>query len=344
MRGYNYLETRDEQSPPARPFTQSYPSIASFSSQVSNSHDPSRNSNNLSSNNILPNINSPHRTASSSGSVFIAPHSPMQAPHSTQPSMLPSPASMQYSTASNLPPISPPATTLVQPSSAHSTFLQDLQHQISVKTIAFQTLQREYDSLLQKLDRQRTKCATLEKKFEVSDVELNALTDDRERLQLQVAALEEQVEELQEGRDESRRQLVANGAQYMRIMEMANRLQSQSADDKKRWDTEKIELQQRIKILEEAMVTGTDGQEGSRNSPVPSIILAHVSGQASSSSSAAETISVLRAEVARLRIRCQTLETSLRTTKEESEGIQEAVKKVMEACSKMDAATERAVG
>ncbi|KAJ4293077.1 hypothetical protein N0V90_008359 [Kalmusia sp. IMI 367209] len=335
-RGYNYSEPRDEQSPPARPYVQSFHSLTSFTNPAG-AQDPSRS--NPYGNELPPTTNSPHHTASSSGSMFMAPHSPMQAPQPTRSAMLPSPSSMQFTSVSTLPPISPPATAVPQ-TSAHSALLQDLQHQISVKTIAFQTLQREYDSLLQKLERQRTKCATLEKKFEVSDVEINSLTDEKEKLQAQVAALEYQVEELQESRDESRRQLVANGAQYMRIMEMANRLQAQSAEDKKRWDAEKVELQQRIKVLEEAMVTGTDS-EHPNHSPPPSVILAQSPALATSSS--AETINVLRAEIGRLRIRTQTLEAALQTTKGESQSIQEAAKKLMESCGKIEQATQRAI-
>lgn len=237
---------------------------------------------------------------------------------------------MSFPSVTNLPPISPPVTTAAQ-ASAQSTLLQEFQHQISVKTIALQTLQREYDSLLQKLERQRTKCATLEKKFEVSDVEINGLMDEKERLQAQIGAMEAQVEELQEGRDESRRQLVANGAQYMRIMEMANRLQAQSAEDKKRWDAEKVELQRRIKVLEEAMVTGTTS-EGLDHNSTPSSILAHTSTAVSSST---ETINVLRAEVGRLRMRTQTLEAALNTMREEGLSVQAAAKKLMESGGKI---------
>lgn len=245
---------------------------------------------------------------------------------------------MQFPSSVNLPSISPPAIAATQVS-AQSTLLQDLQHQVSVKTIAHQTLQREYDSLLQKLERQRTKCATLEKKFEVSDVEINSLTDEKEKLQAQVAALEIQVEELQESRDESRHHLVANGAQYMRIMEMANRLQAQSAEDKKRWDVEKAELQQRIKVLEEAMVNGNESDRPG-GSPPPSIILAHSSTTPSSST---ETISVLRAEINRLRIRTHTLETALKTMKEEGLVVQEAARRLMESGSKIEQATRGAL-
>ena len=272
----------------------------------------------------------------------MPPQSPMHAPQPLRSAMLPSPSSMSFSNVPNLPPISPPASSAQ--TSAQAAHLQDLQHQISIKTLAFQTLQREYDSLLQKLERQRTKCAALEKKFEVSDVEINSLTDEKEKLQSQVAALEVQVDELHQSRDEARRQLVANGAQYMRIMEMANRLQAQGADDKRRWEIEKGELEQRIRILEEAMVTGneqptTAAHNISGASPSFSAVL-----PISSNSSSTETINVLRAEIARLRSRTQSLESALRTMKEESIRIQTAAQQLVESGGKIEEAWSGALG
>jgi chromosome segregation ATPase len=254
---------------------------------------------------------------------------------------------MNFPNVPNLPPISPPATAAQ--TSAQAAHLQELQHQVSVKTLAFQTLQREYDSLLQKLERQRTKCATLEKKFEVSDVEINSLTDEKEKLLSQVTILETQVEELQQSRDEARRSLVANGAQYMRIMEMANRLQAQSADDKKKWEAERIELERRIKVLEEAMVTGQPGAERSSDAapanPPPSITMVHNPHLSSSgSSSSTETINVLRAEIARLRARTQTLESALQAMREESLSIQTAARQLVESGGKIEQAAQGTMG
>lgn len=273
----------------------------------------------------------------------------MQAPQPMRSAILPSPSSLNFPNVNvpNLPSISPPA--IIAQTSAQSAHLQDLQHQISVKTLAFQTLQREYDSLLQKLERQRTKCATLERKFEVSDVEINSLTDEKEKLQGQVAMMESQVEDLQQSRDEARRQLVANGAQYMRIMEMANRLQAQGAEDKKKWEAERTELEQRIRILEEAMVTGTeqptpDAEPHATASPgTPSIVLVHNPATASSSSQA-ETINVLRAEVSRLRSRTQTLETALQSMRQESISIQLAARQLVESGSKLEDVAQKTVG
>jgi DNA repair exonuclease SbcCD ATPase subunit len=262
----------------------------------------------------------------------------MQAPQPMRSAILPSPSSLSFPNAPTLPSISPPSAA--GQTSAQSAHLQDLQHQISVKTLAFQTLQLEYDSLLQKLERQRTKCATLEKKFEVSDVEINSLIDEKEKTQMQVVMLESQVEDLQQSRDEARHQLVANGAQYMRIMEMANKLQGQGAEDKKKWEAERSELEQRIRILEEAMVTGTEHTPSEAENPpldspgTSSVVLPH--NPAASSTSQFETINVLRTEVSRLRSRTQSLETALQTMRRESVSIQAVAKQLVESGARLE--------
>jgi DNA repair exonuclease SbcCD ATPase subunit len=279
----------------------------------------------------------------------MLPQSPIQASQPSRSAMLPSPSSMSLSNVSSLPPISSP--TMTSQSTAQTAHLQDLQHQVSVKTLSFQTLQREYDSLLQKLERQRRKSATLEKKFEVSDAEINSLTDERERLQSQVTSLENQIEELQQTRDEARSQLVANGTQYMRILEMANRLQTQSAEDKKRWEAEKSELEQRIRILEEAMVTGNIGNEESSmganndvgsNTPAPTTFSHPTSPP--STTSLAETVNVLRAEIGRLRSRNQNVEAALQSVRMESVYLQAAAKQLAESSGKIEKAAKDAIG
>jgi len=129
---------------------------------------------------------------------------------------------------------------LTEPShSAQAAHLQDLQHQISTKTLALQTLQREHDNLLSAFSRSQIRCATLEKKFQVSDSEINTLTEERDKLLLQIEAFETQVEELMSSREEARKQSVANGGQYMKIMAMASRLEAQGAADKKKWMSER---------------------------------------------------------------------------------------------------------
>jgi hypothetical protein len=162
--------------------------------------------------------------------------------------MLPSPSSLNLP----MPPSFPPLQNQSQlvSSSAHSSHLQDLQHQVTVKTLALQTLQREYDALLQKLERMRLRSQVLEKKFEVSDAELNSLADEKEKLANQVQTLETQVEELQQARDDARKTGAEAAAQYITIVEMAGRLQGQGTDTKKSWEQERELMLARIKELE----------------------------------------------------------------------------------------------
>jgi hypothetical protein len=283
---------------------------------------------------------SPHQTPSSTPSYQLPSQSPLQSAQSVR--MLPSPSSLNFPVTIGLPNTSPSTTGI--PSSAHAAHLQDLQHQISVKTLQLQTLQREYDNLLEKLERQRTKCAILEKKFEVSDVEINTLTDDKEKLQGQIAVLEAQVEELQTSRDEARRQIAANGSQYMRIMEMASRLQAQGAEEKRKWANEREELQERIKTLEEAMLTGSMANvaQNSAEERIQSVnngnAIAESSLPVTSSAQSTQVVALLRAEVARLRTRTKSLEDALFTTKEESERIQDAARAIAESSKRTQAA------
>ncbi|KAL5119485.1 hypothetical protein ACEQ8H_002550 [Pleosporales sp. CAS-2024a] len=280
---------------------------------------------------------SPHRTASSPGSAFMPPQSPMPGPQPLR-SILHSPSSLQFTKAPTLlPSMCPSAAGQTCAQSAH---LQDLQHQISVKTVALQTLQREYDSLLQRLERQRSKCAALERKFKVSEAEMHSLADEKEKLHAHVATLECQVEDLQQSRDEARRQLVANGAQYMQIMDMANRLQGQSAEDKKKWDAEKSDLEHRIRVLQEAMVTGTrrallleaDQNTGATSPGGASVVVPP------SVSTCEKTMDDDGggAEVARLRTQIQRLETSLQAMRRESMSVQAAARQLILSSGRME--------
>jgi predicted nuclease with TOPRIM domain len=242
-----------------------------------------------------------------------------------------------------------------------SAHIQDLQHHLNVKTWALQTLQREYDSLFRELEQHRTKLSSIESKLATSTVELSNQTEMKDQLHAQIASLESQVDELQKGRDEARRQSVANGAQYMRIMDMANRLQAQGLEDQKRWEGEKRELEGRIRILEEAMVTGqsvdaemdnvddgTDAgadaggdKEGDNLPPCsqPENFNAHSAPFAASAKAASEMVSVLRAEVGRLRKRTKELEDALRGVKEDGAQVQEVARRLLEVGGRMEKGT-----
>ncbi|KAL2007943.1 hypothetical protein VTN00DRAFT_7925 [Thermoascus crustaceus] len=124
---------------------------------------------------------------------------------------------------------------------AYASHVQDLQHQISTKSLAFQRLQREHDNLLAAYSCQQIRYLALDKKTKVSDDEIKTLTEEKTKLQSQVEALEAQVDELVKSKEEVRRQSAASGAQYMQIVAMSARLQAQSAEDLRRWKAEKEE-------------------------------------------------------------------------------------------------------
>ena len=283
---------------------------------------------------------SPHRTSSSSVSAVLPPQSPLQAPPSSR--LLPSPSSLNFSSTSNvLPPISP---SLLMAQSPHTAHLQDLQHQISTKSLALQILQREHDKLLAAFQRSQTRCATLDKKFQVSDAEINGLAEERIKLQEKLEFFESQVEELQQSREEAHKQSVANGAQYMQIMAMSSKLQAQGAADLKKWKAErdewcqeKEELTSKLAVLQRDQ--GVRSRQGATTHPgaggTSSTVRNTISDDGSSNQVPVRddtgdvinqsSLDVLRGEVKRLRGHCQNLETALLDLRMESEHIDDVI-------------------
>jgi peptidoglycan hydrolase CwlO-like protein len=152
--------------------------------------------------------------------------------------------------------------------SVQNEVLQDLSHQLSVKTLSHTALSREYDMLLQKLSRQRVKCAALERKFEVSDAEIVTLFTEKERLEDRVECLEHQAKELQQQRDEARKASEESKAQWMRIVENLGKLHGSKDLNpsgllpvEKNWDDERAALMKRIEELEAAMSGDTTADD-----------------------------------------------------------------------------------
>ena len=123
--------------------------------------------------------------------------------------------------------------------SPHTAHLQELQHQLSTKSLAHQILQGEHDKLLAAFSRSQTRCATLDKKSKVSDQEINDLAEDRGRLQSVVDGLEQQVEELQVSRDKAWRESARSGKQYAEMMEQGMQLQMRGLDELKKWNEDR---------------------------------------------------------------------------------------------------------
>lgn len=210
--------------------------------------------------------------------------------------------------------------------SAHSSHLQDLQHQISTKTLALQTLQQEHDQLLAAFSRSQIRCNALDKKSQVSDHEINSLTEEKVRLQQQVEALEAQVEELNHSREALQKQSTADGAQWRQIMAMSSQLQMKSAEETKNhkaaqdgWDREREELQSRIRDLE----TKVAETSPSRIAGSP-----HPTQESSDDGDVLDCTSVerLKGEIRRLRRHCSGLEATMRDVTGETEQLDQAMK------------------
>jgi hypothetical protein len=242
---------------------------------------------------------------SGSGSTYGSAQSPMQTqgPYRT----LPSPSSINYPSSASGLPAAAYSPSMTQ--SAHNAHLQDLQHQISTKTLALQTLQREHDQLLGAFSRSQIRCSTLDKKSQVSDHEINSLTEEKIRLQAQVETLEAQVEDLIKAKDEVRRQTTADAAQWRQIVAMSSQLQAQGAEEAKRyksdresWERDRDGLQRRITELESGKLTSVDGSRSADSG------VSITSGDILTSTS----LEALRAEIVRLRSKCADMEVALR--------------------------------
>jgi len=273
---------------------------------------------------------------SSSSSVFGSGQSPMQ----SQPSArtLPSPpgAAFPGSRSAGPAPYSPTTAT----HAVQTTHLQDLQHQISTKTLALQTLQREHDQLLAAFSRSQIRCNALDKKSQVSDHEINTLTEEKIRLQRQVQSLEEQVDDLAKSRDEVHKQSTSDSAQWRQIMAMSSQLQLKGADEARRykterdaWEREQAALQARIEELESSRVI---------RAAHPGPASGSTTSEASDDVLASASLEELRQEVVRLRQRCAEMEATLQDLVGETEQIDHAISAMEHVRRRLTRKTRRA--
>jgi len=134
--------------------------------------------------------------------------------------------------------------------SASDAVLQDLQHQLAVKTLAYTTLAKEYDMLFQKLSRQRVKCSTLERKFEVSDAEIITLSNEKERCEERIEGLEQHIMSLEKQRDAALKAKEDSKSQWLQIMGNATKLHGGTDINDKAWVEERARLTRRVEELE----------------------------------------------------------------------------------------------
>ena len=176
------------------------------------------------------------------------------------------------------------------------------------------------------------RCATLEKKSHVSDAEINNLAEDRARLTNEVDRLELQVEEFQQKKDEADKQSAASGVQYMKIMGMSSKLQSQSAADLKKWKSDREAWQmEREDLLARLAVRATrEGVSSDAPQPATTAVSAVLPPQEvvsaeepptcieSEDALASECVKALREEVLQLRKSCDEAHVALEAWREDS--------------------------
>lgn len=302
------------------------------------------------------------------GSIMNPPPAPSRQLPSPPGRSLPSPTSINFPSpsAGSYGSSSHPANLLLPPglqpsqhpylpsiASSHSpdalqTHSAALQHEVSVQKIALSSLQGEHDKLLAAFSRSQTRASALEKKHQVSDTEIISLTEEKIRLQSQVAELEKEVEELAQSRDEFRQAAVQEGSQYVELVKNATRLEEMAGEERRAWGKLKAEMEQRI----EALTAGSNLGDGTNSSIVPIPTNRHLDDLATPPSSnegqgleAESAIGFrptsypvqrqdseleLKDEIRRLRNRCAEAEDALRTVRDESrsmEGIVEALEK-----------------
>ncbi|KAH9822947.1 hypothetical protein Tdes44962_MAKER00775 [Teratosphaeria destructans] len=136
-------------------------------------------------------------------------------------------------------------------SSASSAHMADLQHQVTLKTLALQTLQGEYASLLQKLQRERLKSQTIEKKSNVADQEMSELVGKNEDLIDANKTLEARLEECEKKREAERLDAVREKEQWGRMLDMSGRLQAKQAEERQKLADERDSLRVRVAAYEE---------------------------------------------------------------------------------------------
>jgi hypothetical protein len=209
-------------------------------------------------------------------------------------------------------PLSPTPSSTLGPTTAIQAHTAALQHEVSVKKYALQTLQSEHDKLLAALRRSQTRARALEDKQVASDLEINNLAEERVRLLTQAQELEQSIADISKSRDEFRQAAVKGGAQYVKIVRMASQLEMMAGEERREWKRKLGEQKATIEALQAL-------PQGSR--PVgdfPELT-------AGSSESGGGNAEDLRREIQHLRIRCVEMETTLRNIRSGSNRFRETV-------------------
>ncbi|KAK4994496.1 hypothetical protein LTR66_005491 [Elasticomyces elasticus] len=195
----------------------------------------------------------PHRTLTP-GSTNSSNHTPLPSSHVQA---LPSPPSLHCpsSQSSAMNPLLSLAGTYAKSSNIPpptSTRLADLQHPVVPRSSAFDVLQHERVTLLQKLERQTKIAASNARRADTAESELNSLTIRNEDMGDELKALESRLEESERKRSKETEAWRREREQWGRMLAMNGRLLQKSGEEKKKWRIQEMELLSRINTLQHA--------------------------------------------------------------------------------------------
>ncbi|KAM3068787.1 hypothetical protein ACMFMG_010958 [Clarireedia jacksonii] len=325
----------NEELPPIRtqsPYHQAPLSMDSSNTRLPNMNPPSAPNRQLPSppGRSFPSPTSVH-FSSPSGSTFLGP-----AGSHPQPFPIHAPGN-----------VLPPITSGQSTDSALQAHTAALQHEVSIQKIAFSSLQGEHDKLLAAFSRSQSRASALEKKHQVSDGEIFSLTEEKTRLQAQVQELEVDVEELAKSRDEYRQAAVKEGAQYVEIVRMASQLEEKTGEERKSWNRLKLEMEQRIAELSAGHNTHTklptttassspiagdaDPNEAPSSDSMDPDPTNAITTMNTHDKTRDEQADRLKAEIERLRKRCEEVEGALRAVRDESRSMENIVEALSKA-------------
>ena len=203
-----------------------------------------------------------------------------------------------------------------------------LQHEVSVKKYALETLQDEHDKLHSAYRRSQIRARTLEEKQVTSDREINTLSEDNGRLLAQIAELEQSVSDLSKSRDQFRQATVKEGAQYEQIVRRASQLEKMAGDERREWtrrlkESEAARAQAYLSGLEAGKLAAAAQQQQQSSSSSADQQQQHQHQQASPDEGG--SVEDLKREVRRLAGRCSDLASTLRTIRSEAQRVCDAV-------------------
>lgn len=199
-------------------------------------------------------------------------------------------------------------------------------------------------SLRAEQSRTQAICDRLDTKSQVMDRELAALVEEKTELKKQVSSLSIQVERLTRDKEALQNQSQADAAQWRQIMAMSSKLQMQSVEETRQFNSERDAWARERKDLESRL--GLSGA-GSSSGVLQRIDTSESSDVSTSIEPSHRTLSLtdaseerIQLEINALRERCCELEELLSNILKESASIERAGKMMKEARRRVGASGE----